>query len=59
MEKQEIIDRINAIKNIIQASVEGEKIKSAVQADMDKKGISIPDYPEPRRDRWCSWWTLG
>jgi len=54
MEKQEIIDRINAIKNIIQASVEGEKIKSAVQADMDKKGISIPDYPEPRRDRWCS-----
>lgn len=51
MDKQEILNRINAIKNIIQASVEGEKIKSDVQAEMEKKGISIPDYPEPKRDR--------
>lgn len=48
MDKQEILNRINAIKSIIQASVEGEKIKSAVQADMDKAGISIPDEPEPK-----------
>lgn len=47
MDKQEILNRINAIKNIIQASVEGEKIKNAVQADIDKAGISIPDEPEP------------
>ncbi len=47
MEKQEIENRINAIKNIIQATIEGEKIKIAVQTDMDKAGVSIPDDPEP------------
>lgn len=47
MEKQDILNRINAIKNIIQATIEGEKIKNAVRADMDKAGVSIPNDPEP------------
>lgn len=47
MGKQEIENRINAIKNIINATVKGEKIKSILQSDMDKEGVSIPDYPKP------------
>lgn len=47
MEKQEVLDRIHAIKNIIQAATNGERIKLAVKRDMDKGGMSFPEPPKP------------
>lgn len=46
MEEQEKEKRITAIKTIIQAVKEGERINKKVDADMDKAGVSIPETPD-------------
>lgn len=46
MEEQEKEKRITAIKTIIQAVKEGERIKRKVYADMDKAGVSMPEAPD-------------
>ena len=46
MEKQEIEKRITAIRTIIQAVKEGERINRRVDADVDKAGVSMPEMPD-------------
>lgn len=40
--------RLNAIKTILKAATEGEKIKSVANRELEKAGISLPNYPEPK-----------
>ena len=47
MEKLEIENRRNAIKNIMKAAIEGEKIKQMLETKMKRKGLLHPDFPEP------------
>lgn len=47
MEKVEIENRRNAIKNIMKAAIEGEKINEILESRMKKAGLSHSDFPEP------------